>query len=342
MAHAAAMLWKTCGGCVMSKVRTSRSIVRIVDPDPTRIASAAGEEAWAASNSAPLGAAYDGFALYNRAARLSGKTLEFYRCQLTPFLEWCYEHGAYSVSAITPGLIRGYLVDRQDRRLSDYSVHAAARAIRVFLNFCVREEYIKVSPMSKVAMPRINRRVLPAFTAQQVHWLLSACETDRERSIVLCLLDTGCRASEFINLNGGDVDIDTGEVQIRQGKGRKDRTVFLGQKARASLLAYYDERGVPEQDRPVWLNQALGTRLTASGLHQLLKRIGARAGIANCAPHTFRRTFAVSCLRNGMDIFRLARLMGHSDISVLRQYLDWLKDDLRAAHAQYGIVDHLF
>ena len=281
------------------------------------------------------------FMLYNHAARLAPTTDRFYRCQLTPFARWCHQYEIQSERAISPTVIRGYLASLLDRGLSDYSVHAAARAIRAFLNFCVCEGRISVSPMSKVARPRIDRRILPAFTHDDVHKLLRVCTEVRDEAIILFLLDTGCRAAEMVGLDGGDINLLNGEINIRKDKGRKDRIVFLGQSARAGLLGYYAERCTPGEHEPVWISQTREERLTPSGLHQLLKRLGERAGIENCAPHTFRRTFAIWCLRNGMDVFRLARLMGHADISVLRQYLYLLKDDLRAAHAQFGTVGRL-
>ena len=288
-----------------------------------------------------LDRALEDFQLHNRAARLTPRTLGYYQCQLTPFLIWCQANGVSGVAAVPPFTIRTYLASLEERGLSDYSMHAAARAIRAFLNFCVREGWIAVSPMDKVPMPRIDRRILPSFTEGEVVRLLHACQTVRDEAIVLCLLDTGCRASELVGLDGADVDLASGELRVRHGKGRKDRIVFLGQRARARLADYYAACGTPNEHAPVFASQTRGKRLTPSGLHQLLKRLGTQAGVGHCAPHTFRRTFAIWCLRNGMDIFRLARLMGHADISVLRQYLYLVKDDLRLAHAQFAIVDRL-
>ena len=276
-----------------------------------------------------------------RAVRLTPKTQSFYHYQLTSFLQFCRTHHVDSLETITPALIRTFLISLEERDLSDYSVHAAARAIRAFLNFCVREEHIAVSPMTKVTMPHVNKRILPAFSEDEIRRLLAHCETKRDRAIILFLLDTGCRVSELVKLNGADISLHTGEVQVREGKGRKDRAVFLGRATCDSLLDYYHERGAPDTDEPVWLSQTTGKRLTLSGLQQLLKRLGRQCGVQHCSPHTFRRTFAITCLRNGMDIFRLARLMGHSDIGVLRQYLYLVKDDLRTAHMQFGSVDKL-
>ena len=283
------------------------------------------------------------FMLYNRAARLTRKTLSFYDYQLTAFARFCADHGVHDLHTVTPAVIRAHLIDLEERQMSDYTIHAAARAIRAFLRFCVREEFIAISPMDKVAMPHVNKQILPAFTPDDIHRLLAACEHERDRAIVLFLLDTGCRVSELVNLNVQDIDITVGEVTIRRGKGRKDRTVFLGRIATDALLAYYCKRGEPTEGLgPVWFSLTRHTRLTLSGAQQLLKRLGRQAGVEHCSPHTFRRTFAIWSLRNGMDIFRLARLMGHADISVLRQYLHLIKEDLRAAHAQYGSVDRLF
>ena len=164
-------------------------------------------------------------------------------------------------------------------------------------------------------MPRLDRRVLPALSDAEVRRLLSACKLERDRAIILFLLDTGCRAFEAVQVNGEDIDLQSGDVRIRQGKGRKERIVFLGQNARAQLIRYYHDRGTPESKDPVWISEKSSERLTTSGLHQILKRLGRYAHVEHCGPHTFRRTFALWSLRNGMDIFRLARLMGHADIA---------------------------
>src|SRR5205085_2510187 len=127
-----------------------------------------------------------------------------------------------------PDHIRAYLVSLQRRGLKDNSQHAAAGAIRAWLNFLVREELLIESPMRKVGMPRRGHHILPALARDDVKKLLDACLTARDKAIVLSLLDSGCRAAEFVALNVGDVDIKSGAITIHEGKGRKDRTTFLG------------------------------------------------------------------------------------------------------------------
>ena len=93
---------------------------------------------------------------------------------------------------------------------------------------------------------------------------------------------------------------------------------------------------------PVWASRNTGERLTANGLRQIVTRIGERAGVAHCHPHTFRRTFALWSLRGGMDVHTLAALMGHADIHVLKQYLALTGSDLQRAHKEAGPVDRMF
>ena len=107
------------------------------------------------------------------------------------------------------------------------------------------------------------------------------------------------------------------------------------------MLRYYLQRGTPGEKDAIWLTEREQTRLTQSGLNQLLQRLGKKAGVKDCKPHTFRRTFALWSLRNGMNIYALARIMGHTDIAILRQYLALVEGDAKAAHDQHGAVDNM-
>lgn len=290
--------------------------------------------------SSTIEAAYETFLLDMRAQRFTQSTIDFYRYRLTAFIAWGNAHRANTLADITPTLLRSYLVHLQDRELADYSQHAAARAIRAFLNFCVREELLPLSPMHKVKMPKVDKRILPALSVADVKKLVKACKSERDKAIVLFLLDTGVRAAEFVRLNIADMDTDSGEIRVKQGKGRKDRPVYLGAKALRQLTRYLSRRKQRKSTDPLFISEYQQERLTKSGLNQLLRRIGKRAGVTECKPHTFRRTFALWSLRAGMNIYVLQRLMGHKDITVLRQYLALVDEDARQAHESFGPVDN--
>ncbi len=155
------------------------------------------------------------------------------------------------------------------------------------------------------------------------------------------LLDSGVRVSELIALNVGVVDESTGEITVRAGKGQKQRTVYIGLKTRKQLKRYLAVREVKGPQEPLFISEKQRQRLTVSGMVQLMRRLREQSGVDICTCHTFRRTFAINCLRNGMNIYVLARLMGHTDIIILRQYLALVDADLSEAHRKFGAVDRL-
>lgn len=81
--------------------------------------------------------------------------------------------------------------------------------------------------------------------------------------------------------------------------------------------------------------------LTYEALKQLLRGLGERAGVPGVHAHALRRTFAVELLRAGCDLYRVARLLGHTDLQVVQQYLPLLHDDLAAAHRAGSPGDRL-
>ncbi len=279
------------------------------------------------------------FELDNRARGLSPRTLQYYAFHLHQFSTWCDAQHVTHLHQVTPVSLRGYLVHLQDQHWSDWSIHGAARSLRRFFRFCLTEGLIDTSPMVRVKMPKLPKKILPAFSTQDIDKLLGAATIQRDTALVLFLLDTGTRAAECAALNLADVDAKLGVVHIRQGKGGKDRYVFMGSRTSKAVMRYTMGRE-HTTGAPLWLTET-GTRLTLEGLRQVLRRLGKRAGVEHCHPHTFRRTFALWALRAGMNIYHLQRLMGHADITMLRQYLDMVTEDVQAAHQSAGIVDKL-
>ncbi len=72
-----------------------------------------------------------------------------------------------------------------------------------------------------------------------------------------------------------------------------------------------------------------------------MRRRAKRANVPAPTLHSFRRAFALACLRGKMDVYSLQRLMGHADLTMLRRYLAQTVEDVRKAHARSGPVDRL-
>jgi site-specific recombinase XerD len=286
----------------------------------------------------------ESFLIDRKAQRLSSETIHFYHKKLKYFLKYCEGQAVTQVSQLTPDLIRRYLLELTETH-NPGGVHCCFRPLRTFLLWVENEEIMPAdwrNPIRKVKAPRLPVEPIEPVSIKDVGALLDTCHNNfsgaRDKAMILGLLDTGARAQEFINLNLDDIDLATGSVLIRQGKGRKPRMVFLGRKTIRAVRAYLRLRH--DNNPALWVS-ILDDRMTYSALRCLLRRRAHLAGLKDIpTPHDFRRAFALVMLRNGVDIFALQKLMGHSDLQVLRRYLAQTDEDVHTAHMRGSPVDN--
>jgi site-specific recombinase XerD len=298
----------------------------------------------------PLDLHYESFLLDRQAQRCTPKTLTHYTYTLGTFVGSLQQHGISVPTEITSHHIRAYLVELQRRGLKDTTQHAHARGIKTWLRWLVNEGELHESPMVRVSMPRLDKRIQPPFSPEDIKALLSACNTKtpkdlRDRAMTLALLDSGLRASEFVTLHLKRVDMRSGLVTVI-GKGHKQRTVRFGAKTRQGILRYLARREEPTLDSALWIAYRTDGEergpLTLRGLQMVFRNLGDRAGVMPCHPNRFRRTFALWCLRDGMDLHSLRLLMGHSSLAVLQRYLALAGEDIERAHRLHSPVDNLW
>jgi integrase/recombinase XerD len=279
-----------------------------------------------------------------QARELSAFTVKFYRKQLIYFVEFCKGQDVNEASQITAPLIREFVLSLKSSGHNEGGRHAAFRALRAFLRWWERETEPTnwTNPLTKVIIPSPKNAPIEPVPTLDVKAMLTTCADDfmgyRDKALLLCLLDTGARAREFMALALDDVDFISGAVTIHKGKGSKGRTVFVGKKSRKALRAYLKRRA---DDCPaLWVTDEREPLAVAS-LRQILIRRAKRANVSTPSPHDFRRAFALNMLRAGVDIFSLQKLMGHASLDVLRRYLAQNTDDIKAAHDKGSPVDRL-
>jgi len=274
---------------------------------------------------------------------LSPLTILFYQRELAFFTHYAFSNGITEVTQVTPDILRAWLLYLEtDRNRNAGGRHASYRAMRAFLRWYETEAEPDawVNPIRKVKPPKVTHEPIQGVPIEAVKAMCQTCGDNftgvRDRALLLCLLDTGARAREFLALNLDDVDFVSGAVDIHKGKGGKSRTVFVGKKSRKALRAYIRLR--TDNDPALWVTQH-GGRLAIASLRQLLVRRAELAGVPVYSPHDFRRAFALSLLRAHVDIFSIQKLLGHADLSVLRLYLAQNTDDVRDAHERGSPVD---
>lgn len=285
-----------------------------------------------------IGDAIQGYMLRCQSKKLSFRTMEWYEQKLTCFCAYMAEEKVYDLRAVTLWHVRAFIVavqrgqagtatlhPRKEERVSDLTVKGYVQVLKGFFNWCASEDLVKENPVARLENPKVAKYIIPTFDEAQIDALLASCNLKtplgyRDYTMMLLLLDTGIRLSELCGLRLEDIHRNYIRVV---GKGEQEREVGIHPETAQHIWKYVNRfRPVREGEQHVFLNR-YGKPLTDSGVAQAIADAGRKAGLSNVrvSPHTFRHTFAVMYLDNGGDLYKLSRLLGHSEISTTEEYL---------------------
>ncbi len=149
----------------------------------------------------------------------------------------------------------------------------------------------------------------------------------RDRAMLELLYASGLRVSELTALDLADIDRPQEIIRVRLGKGRKERIVPFGSKARAALDAYWPQRtaylakgGERADHEAIFLNPN-GKRFTSRSVGRVVKKYARQAGLNwNLHPHALRHAFATHLLNDGADLRSIQELLGHASLSSTQRY----------------------
>ncbi len=151
----------------------------------------------------------------------------------------------------------------------------------------------------------------------------------RNLCILRLMANAGLRVSEALSLEMADIEWVTGKLKVRQGKGKKDRFVWIN-KDDLNLLIKWREMRFGNND--LLFTTKSGGPVYDVYMRQLMKRLRKKAGInKNIHPHTLRHTFATDLYRKTKDIMLVQKALGHSDISTTMIYTHIVDDELEEA-----------
>jgi integrase/recombinase XerD len=282
----------------------------------------------------------------------SPDTLNSNRICIGYFLDWCKERSIEDVTEVTRPVL-----ERYQRALYYYRKKDGApltfrtqgtrlRFLKGWFRWLARQNYLLHNPASELLLPRLENRlpkyILNAEEAEQViaQADIATPEGMRDRAILETFYSTGMRRLEVVGLKLYDIDADRGTVMIRQGKGKKDRHIPIGERALAWLDKYIREARpellVTSDDGTVFLSSRGETmdRVYLTGLVRSYVRkakIGKKGGC-----HLFRHTVATLMLENGADIRVIQEMLGHAKITTTELYtrvsINLLKQVYSATH----------
>lgn len=221
-------------------------------------------------------------------------------------------------------LIRAFLARLHREGLKKSTAGRKLASLRTFFRFLCREGVLAKNPARPLVSPRTEKRIPTRLDESDVAALLDLPgEADaalRDRAILELLYATGLRCGELCSLDVHEIDL-RGRMLRVVGKGRKERVVPFGSKARAALEAYLPARArAGARGDAVFVNLR-GGRLTDRSVRNLLaRRVKQVALQMKCSPHTLRHAFATHLLERGADLRVIQELLGHSSLSTTQRY----------------------
>lgn len=221
------------------------------------------------------------------------------------------------------------------QRLAPTTVNKMLVALRRVLQEAHRLDLMDANDYTKAADLK-SLRVTPslrgrALSLDEIKGLLADCLDDgsgiglRDGAVISLLRCGGIRRQELVRLKLADLDLETGAVVVRQGKGNKTRTVYLSAIALRLVEAWLEIRGTEAGALICPVNKSGRVTIRhfadhGDGIYKLVKARAEKAGIAHFSPHDFRRTFGSDLLEAGEDVFTVQDLMGHASPVTTKRY----------------------
>lgn len=256
----------------------------------------------------------------------SSRTIDWYQQKMDWYLQ--HEGGPTTLDSLNTIEVKRLLGVLVDRGLKPNTIHGFFEVVRAFANWAMREGFPVDSAVLKMRPPKVPMTELETYTTAQQEAMIAGAAPGWPRLAVQILLGTGMRVGELaaVSISDFEDDGEVGFLKVRQGKGAKFRRVPLSSRLRREVGRYLN-RFRPDTASEQLLVRSDGEAVGMMTVEYLLRRIKNRVGFKVHA-HKFRHTFATEYLRNGGDIERLRRILGHSSYVMVMRYLHLDKGDL--------------
>jgi integrase/recombinase XerD len=244
----------------------------------------------------------------------------------------CPEH-------LTRESLAAAVVAMRERGLSAGGINLRIRSINSFLTWLYEEGHLP--ERLRIKLLKNPPKPIRTLTAQDIKLLMAFRPKGRAQirtwTLAVLLLDCGLRIDEALGLERTNVDLDNLILRVL-GKGSRERLVPISLELRKHLF-----RLLRNATGRYVFKSFKGSRLGRNHVYRNLRSLCARIGIkTKVHPHAFRHAFAAHSTRNGLDVFRLSRILGHSSINTTQIYLRSLGiEHLQEGHAKYSPLGRL-
>ncbi len=211
-------------------------------------------------------------------------------------------------------------------KMSDDSLsHASIALIKASLKFFYMDMLGK--NLALVRTPKASKKLPVILTRSEIKDLLEKTRNKKHRLLIELLYSSGLRLSECINLKYTDLDVDEGTGWVRLGKGSKDRLFIISELFSKNLREYKEQSGA---DGKGFIFMVKDRKMSPRGIQHAIKVCARRAGIEkDVHVHTLRHSFATHLLENGVDIRKIQKLLGHSNLQTTQIYTQVSSEEIK-------------
>lgn len=286
--------------------------------------------------------AFDLFIRKCKIKNLTDLSISSYEKKMVHFYEFIDK--SEPLTAVTKDTVDDYILWlRENTEANDITINSYLRSVRAFLYFCMEDRYI---PTFKIQLIKAEKKIKETYTDDELVRLLE--KPDVDNCSFSCyktwvfenyLLGTGNRISTALDLHIGDINFQSGVIILRKTKNRKQQIIPLSATLAEILQGYLQIRG-GEADDYVFCNE-YGEQASCRTYQQLVRRYNRKRGVEKTSCHTFRHTFAKNWILNSGDMFRLQKILGHSDLTVTKEYVNMFGQDLQMDFEKFNPLDNL-
>lgn len=248
------------------------------------------------------------------------------------------------VSEIDRNVIDNYIIHlKQSGTTRDITINTYLRSLRVFFYYLMKQDLMDDFA---IQMLKVDKAIKETYTEYELNVLLikpdiKSCDFTEYKTWVFSnyLLATGNRISSALGIRIKDLDFTNHLINVTKTKNRKAQIIPMS-KVLANILLEYLQYRNGEEDDYLFCNSygEVGNIHTFEGL---LQRYNHKRGVTKTSAHLYRHTFAKNWILNGGDIFRLQKILGHSDLTVVKEYVNMFGNDLSIDFERYNPLDQL-
>jgi len=201
----------------------------------------------------------------------------------------------------------------KDKKYSASAMNLAISAIKFFFKFVLKKDDI-----DEKHRPHHDGRLPMILSKEEISKIFSLEKNPKHRLLLMLVYSSGLRVSEVVALKKEHVDLSRKVIYIRLGKGRKDRSTLLSEKAAQYIVEYYKFFNI---DKWVFPGQPASKHLSIRSAQNIFDKAVRRAAIPKeISIHGLRHTFATHLLESGTDIRYIQALLGHATLRTTERY----------------------